>query len=336
MADRHFSGTATRAAAAVLGFSAAGVGLVGGVVGLRVYQLARSHGVWGSGQPPDGLAEDVVFSAEDGTRLSGWFLRANTANPAPTIIICHGLHTGRREGLPLALRLVATGYNVLCFDFRAHGLSGGRYTSAGYHETGDVLGAVGFALGRPDVDVHRIGLLGFSMGAAASVQAAARCAQVSALVADSAYATFVDAVRSSFRRVGKLPPYPFQPLALSAGRWLVHADLSILRPVDFIDQISPRRVLIIHGEEDEIVPVRHARLLFLAAQEPKELWIVSGAYHVGARDVDADGYFARIEGFFRRAFAGAPAERIGGGPGARCRRDILDWSRGSRPVTRAA
>jgi uncharacterized protein len=318
VAEQYLSGKAARATFALLGLSAAGVGLASGVVSLRVYQLARPRGIWGSDQPPDRLTENVVFPATDGTRLSGWFLRASAFQPAPTVIICHGLYTGRREGLPWALRLVEAGYNVLCFDFRAHGLSGGRYTTAGYYETGDVLGALGFVLSRPDVDVHRIGLLGFSMGAAASLQAGARCTRVAAVVADSAYASFVDAVHSSFRRVGKLPRYPFQPLALSAGRWLVGADPGALRPVDWIDQISPRPVFIIHGELDAIVPVRHARLLFLAAGEPKELWMVPGAHHVGARDIDPGAYFARVAGFFRQAFAATLAEPSGGGPDARC------------------
>jgi fermentation-respiration switch protein FrsA (DUF1100 family) len=293
----------TRAAFTALGVSAAGVGLVGGAAGLGVYWLAKPRGVWGTNQPPAGLAEDVVFPAEDGTRLSGWFLRSAAAHPRPTIIICHGLYTGRREGLPWALRLVAAGYNALCFDFRAHGASGGRHISVGYHETGDVLGAIDFVLRRPDVDVNRIGLLGFSMGAAASLQAAARNTRVAAVVADSAYATFVDALSSGFQRLSKLPRYPFQPLTVSAGSWLVQADLGTLRPVDWVEQISPRPVMLIHSELDEIVPVRHARMLYLAAREPKQLWIVPGARHVGARDVDPDTYFSRTEGFFRQAFS---------------------------------
>jgi hypothetical protein len=78
VAEQHLSGKAARATFALLGLSAAGVGLAGGVVSLRVYQLARRpRGIWGSDQPPDGLTENVVFPATDGTRLSGWFLRAS-------------------------------------------------------------------------------------------------------------------------------------------------------------------------------------------------------------------------------------------------------------------
>jgi fermentation-respiration switch protein FrsA (DUF1100 family) len=275
--------------------------------GLLVYTYARPRGQWGTDEPPEGLAEEVSFpSAADSIRLSGWFFRAAGARPQtprPVIILCHGIWTGRRECLPLALRFQAAGYHVLTFDFRAHGSSGGRFTSVGHHETNDVLGAIEFLKERPEVDSARIGVVGFSMGAAAAIQAAARTADVAALVADSAYATFLDAARYSFRLVTRVPQFAFAPMAMRWAKWLVNVDASQLRPVDVIGRIAPRPVLIAHGGLDEIVPVQHAHSLFKAAGEPKELWIEPESHHVGARDLDTDGYFVRVENFFRNALS---------------------------------
>src|SRR5215467_4114185 len=154
--SEHLHSNAARAALTALGVSAAAVGLVSGAASLGVAWMARPRAVWGHDEPPATLAEDVIFPSEDGTPLSGWFLRADARRPAPTVIICHGFSTGRREGLPWALRLVGAGFNVLCFDFRAHGVSGGRFMSIGLHETGDVIGAIAFVTSRSDVDVNRI------------------------------------------------------------------------------------------------------------------------------------------------------------------------------------
>ena len=58
----------------------------------------------------------------------------------------------------------------------------------------------------------------------------------------------------------------------------------------------------------------HALILFKAAEEPKELWVVPEAHHVGARDNDTDGYFQKVEAFLRQALnpaAGAAARPIG-------------------------
>ncbi|MDQ3811276.1 MAG: alpha/beta hydrolase [Chloroflexota bacterium] len=289
--------------AATLGVSGAVAALVGGMSALLVHQYARSRGIWGTDEPPAGAFEEVTFaSAGDNLRISGWFFSSGTPN-GPSIVLCHGVWTGRRECLPLALRFLAAGYNVLCFDFRAHGLSGGRYTSVGHHETNDVIGAVEYLSQRPDLDPGRIGVIGFSMGAAATIQAAARCDKIAAVVADSAYADFIDAARYSFHLVGRLPHYPFAPIAMRWAKWIVNVDASQMRPIDLIGRIGPRPVLIAHGELDEIVPVRHAYTLFKAAEEPKELWIMPGALHVQARDMDPEQYFIRLESFLRAALS---------------------------------
>ena len=296
------------ATAATLGVSGAATAAISMATGFLVYQYARARGQWGTDEPPAGVAEEVSFkSVGDALKISGWFFPAHAETPAPTIVLCHGIWTGRRECLPLALRFQAAGYNVLTFDFRAHGLSEGRFTSVGHHETNDVLGAVAYVKSRAEVDPSKIGVIGFSMGAAASIQAAARCQDIAALVADSAYANFVDAARYSFSLITRVPHFPMAPMAMRWAKWLVNVDANQLRPVDAIGRIAPRPVLIAHGELDEIVPVRHAHNLFKAAGEPKELWIHPAAHHVGARDIDTEGYFARIARFMRESLSVAPA-----------------------------
>jgi uncharacterized protein len=294
------------ATAATLGVSGAAAALISAVSGFLVYQYARARGQWGTDEPPEGMAEDVDFtSALDNVRISGWFFRAAGSEIAPAVVMCHGIGTGRRECLPIALRFSAAGYNVLCFDFRAHGMSAGQFSSVGLHETNDVIGAVQYLKQRPEVDPKRIGVVGFSMGAVATIQAAAQCDDIAAVVADSAYSSFLEAVRYSFRVVARLPHFPIAPVAMHWAKWIVHVDPSLLRPVDVIGRIAPRPILLMHGTLDEIVPVRHAYTLFKAADEPKELWIIPGAHHVEARDQDPDGYFERIERFLSQALTPA-------------------------------
>jgi uncharacterized protein len=294
------------ATAAALGVSGAAAALVSAVSGFLVYQYARARGQWGTDEPPHGRAEDVRFTSTfDNVRISGWFFRAldSGSNPAPAIVLCHGIGTGRRECLPIALRFSGAGYNVLCFDFRAHGMSDGQFSSVGLHETNDVIGAVQYLKQRPEVDPKRIGVVGFSMGAVATIQAAAQCTDIAAVVADSAYASFLEAVRYSFRVVVRLPHFPIAPIAMHWAKWIVHVDPSHLRPVDVIGRIAPRPILLMHGTLDEIVPLHHAYSLFQAAEEPKELWIIPGAHHVEARDQDPDGYFERVERFLGQALS---------------------------------
>jgi fermentation-respiration switch protein FrsA (DUF1100 family) len=147
------------------------------------------------------------------------------------------------------------------------------------------------------------------MGAAATIRAAAECLDIAAVVADSSYASLVDAAQHVFQQFGNLPAYPFVPLTLLWARWLVRADPWLARPVDSIGRIAPRPILIIHGQEDEVVPVQHAYLLFKAANEPKDLWLVPKARHVQARDLFTHEYFERVEGFLRSALS-APTQPV--------------------------
>ena len=288
-------------------FGVCGVGAaaaLGGLCGLIAYYATRPRGDWGSGEPPEGLAEDVTFvSAGDSTQIRGWFLPARLPTPGPAVVLCHGAGTGRRECLPWAVRFHAAGYSVLCFDFRAHGQSEGRCSSVGHNEAHDIIGAVRFLQTRAEVDPKRIGVVGFSMGAAATIRAAAECPEIAAVVADSSYASLVEAARHIFQQFGNLPAYPFVPLTLLWARWLVRTDPWLARPVDAIGRIAPRPILIIHGQDDEVIPVQHAYLLFKAANEPKELWVVPKARHVQARDLDSQEYFERVEGFLQSALS---------------------------------
>jgi len=165
------------------------------------------------------------------------------------------------------------------------------------------VGAVEYLMQRPEVDNKRIGVIGFSMGGAATIQAAARCPNIAAVVTDSSYAAFLDAARYSFQVVTRLPHGPLAPIAQQWAKWIVNVDPNRMRPVDVIGRIAPRPILITHGEQDEIVPVRHAYTLFKAADEPKELWIVPDMHHVGARDLLADEYFERLEAFLSEALS---------------------------------
>jgi hypothetical protein len=92
--------------------------------------------------------ERVSFDATDGTRLQGWWIPAQSRDSGRsvkstrTVLICHGLAGNKSSQLLLARDLVPAGYNVLVFDFRAHGESAGQTITYGDLERRDVLGAV--------------------------------------------------------------------------------------------------------------------------------------------------------------------------------------------------
>jgi alpha-beta hydrolase superfamily lysophospholipase len=127
-----------------------------------------------------------------------------------------------------------------------------------------------------------IALLGFSGGAAIAIYNAAHDRRVSALVSASAPAFFdvltesknAGAWLENFKKIGLIRDQNFPE---SVPDWLHEFDL--VRPLKWVHKISPRPVLFLHGDKDEVVPVSHARMLYKKARAPKELWVIKGAPH---------------------------------------------------------
>ena len=118
--------------------------------------------------------------------------------------------------VPYARMLHAAGFNVLLYDSRGTGGSGGTFT-LGLREVHDVEGAARFLDGRTGLPNHHYGLLGVSMGAGVAIVAASHLPEVRAVVADSPYTNqHITVDRLDSLRLGplSLPQAPDAP-------WLV-------------------------------------------------------------------------------------------------------------------
>jgi fermentation-respiration switch protein FrsA (DUF1100 family) len=255
-----------------------------------------------------GLAyQDVAFSASDGVQLTGWFIPSRDSQAA--VILGHGFSRSRQEMLQVAAMLSRNCYNVLAFDWRAHGESGGERTTFGYKEVDDMAAALEFVAGRPEVDPERIGVLGNSMGGVIAIRAAAVLPQLKAVVSDSPFPSLQDSIEVGMRRRGPLGVWPLRPLAQFLGVRTIGVDPDLVRPIDDIDDISPRPVLIIHGGLDELVPADTGERLYAAASAPKLLWYVPDAAHVKLSAQYPDEYEENVVAFFDAALKETASEK---------------------------
>lgn len=223
----------------------------------------------------------------DNLKLVGevYFPEAGEGEKLATLCLCHGIPAGLPvpgdQGYPLlAKSFCSLGLITMIFNFRGAGLSEGNFDMLGW--TRDLNAAITYLSGLPRVDPERLFVMGFSGGAATATYVAARDTRIKALVLCACPTRFamVEAVegRRTFlrqaREVGiiKDPAFP-----ASEREWV--AGFREVSPIKWISLISPRPLLIVHGEADELVPVRQARQLYRRAGEPKELALIAGAGH---------------------------------------------------------
>jgi len=206
--------------------------------------------------------------------------------PCPALCLCHGIPSGQPvssgdTGYPgLAERFCAAGFITLIFSFRGAGQAQGNLDMLGW--TRDLNAAIDYLTSLQEVDKSPLCLLGSSAGAAISVYVAANDPRVSSLVTFACPAEFsfltdkqrARATIDQFRSIGLIKDGGFPP---SVDNWL--DGFKTVSPLKWIDKVSPRPLLLIHGDQDDLVPVEHVHKLFEKAGQPKELVIIPGAGH---------------------------------------------------------
>jgi uncharacterized protein len=203
----------------------------------------------------DGV-DALRLTTNDGETLVAWYVPAKDGHPL--ILYFHGNGGALGDRIPRFRALTASGYGLLALSYRGYGGSTGSPTQRGLMEDGETAYLEARARG---YDGDRIVLMGESLGTGVAIALAATH-QAAALVLDSPYSSAVEVAAAHY------PIFPVNWLMFDRFR----SDLAIG------DVHAP--ILIVHGDEDDVVPIRLARRLFELANEPKTFMQVSGGTHL--------------------------------------------------------
>lgn len=218
--------------------------------------------------------EELELTAPDGTALIAWHLPA--ADGQPTLLYFHGNagNVSSRAGRFEAFKEVGLG--VLMLNYRGFGGSGGRPSERAnvadglflFDHMSDVL----------KIPAERIAVYGESIGSGVAVQVAA-ARPVAAVLLEAPFTSIIAVARRT---------YGFLPLSLILR--------DSYRSVDYIERVDAP-VLVMHGDQDWVIPLRLGRALYDKAREPKTLWQHpegghSDLYSFGAMDA-VTGFLAK-------------------------------------------
>lgn len=230
--------------------------------------------------------ERVEIATEDALTLVSWVMRARDSNGL-WLLICHG-NAGNLSEFDRPIHyagLQRLGLNLLAFDYRGYGESGGRPTEEGLYR--DAQAAYRYLTERLDVPADRVLVFGHSLGSAVAVDLVSRM-PAAGLILEGALTSVIE-------RGAEL--YPYIPV-----RWIASSRFSSIEKISTV--MIPK--LFLHALGDEVIPLAHGRRLYEAAPSPKTLVELEGG-HGDAFDVDSANYFGSIARFLASLPAGVNA-----------------------------
>ena len=240
------------------------------------------------------ISERIIIDS-GGIPLVGAFFVPVGQGPHAALVVCHGLPAGRppddQSGEPIAApaddgltyaeiaeMAAQRGLATVIFNFRGTGESGGNYHPLGWAQ--DLEAVLSWVWERPEVDIDRIGVFGSSMGARVAIYVTARRPEVAALVsfaapARNSWSRTPEEMVSSAREIGIIRDADFPP---SAQRWF--EEYKEMDVVEAVGRVSPRRLLLMHGDADDVVPPEDAATLLANADASNtQLMMLPGAGH---------------------------------------------------------
>ncbi len=228
--------------------------------------------------------EQLEFRTADGLLLHGWwFASAAAADDGPVVLWAHGnAHnlTGRARHAQV---LADEGVPVFLFDYRGYGRSEGEPGEEGIYQ--DIEAAYEFLTEQRQISPQRVVLLGRSLGSAPAARLSTRVPHAGTILVSP----LPSAKRMARRMFAGLPVDWFGTVKFPVIEWVAQRK---------------RPLLVIHGNLDQVVPLKYGREVFAAAAEPKEFLLLEGTGH---NDILLSGgrrYLDRVVAFARAAVAG--------------------------------
>ncbi|MGE5306684.1 MAG: alpha/beta hydrolase [Alphaproteobacteria bacterium] len=224
--------------------------------------------------------ERISFTNSRGDKLSGVLHHPTNAAPRGAVILCHGMESNKNSEKIVSLGAALAGRGILAlrFDFSYAGESSGKFEDITYSGEVDDLRAA-YALVR-NRHPGKIAILGSSMGGTVALLFAAEEPAVAALVTVAAPVHPEEFPRRALTPK-QIDEWRNRGFTFHHGQRLNVSLLHDLEKINILEAaariICP--VLIVHGDADEVVPVKEAHELHGRLTDSKKLLILKGGDH---------------------------------------------------------
>jgi pimeloyl-ACP methyl ester carboxylesterase len=237
----------------------------------------------------------------DGVDLASWYF-ANPGRAGCAVVMLHGFGGDKSEVIAATPIFWRRGCDLLLYDARGHGDSDRALLSFGVHEREDLLRALEWLTAKTGLPRSKAGLIGWSYGAATSIQAASEAGgDVAFVVADSSFSSLGDIARVQAKKQYGSWAKAFVPGALLVASIRGGFDARDPSPVSAIRDVrSP--VLLIHSRQDGFTPVEQSEQIFAASDRSRTRLVIPSwpAQHAHSFTENPEGYTAIVDAFLAR------------------------------------
>jgi uncharacterized protein len=254
----------------------------------EIVELEKKNNVWFIDEFNMAAKENIEVKSPYGYLLKGFRLKAKENNDK-VVIISHGVTVSRYSSIKYALIFINLGYDVLIYDQRYHGESGGKFISYGFYERYDLKAIVDYAKGIYGYEA-KIGIHGESMGSGIALLYAGS-------IEDGADFYIIDCAYSNFQqefiyRINEDTRYHSSILVPLTNLFLLIRGSYRLRdicPIKYIKNIkSP--ILSITSAHDTYIPPEMTMDLYEAKKGPKSIYIAQNGDHAESYSKNPEKY----------------------------------------------
>ena len=215
--------------------------------------------------------EEIIFNTEDGLKLYSWFIHSYKKEAKANILQLHGNGQNMTAHFLSLVWLANHGYNLYTYDYRGYWKSEGEPNPEDIHN--DTVSYINRVNSECIKRKEKLILYGQSLGGAILMRVIPELKNK-----ENITLVVVDGSFPSYQKVAKQVAernliFPFKYLA----NIIISDSYS---PENYIEKISPLPMIIIHGEDDDVVPFENGKEIFRLAKDPKQFWAIRGGGHV--------------------------------------------------------
>ncbi|WLR44273.1 alpha/beta hydrolase [Bacillus carboniphilus] len=244
--------------------------------------------------------KEFTLSSKHGYDIKGFTLSPHKHNRH--MIICHGVTVNHLNSVKYMNLFLKLGWNVVVYDHRRHGKSGGKTTSFGHFEKDDLKTVVDWVKLQYGKDAY-IGIHGESMGSATTLLYAGMVEDgADFYILDCPFANFKDQLAHLLKHDYHLPTFPFIQIGELFLKIREGYTLKDVSPISHIDKIK-KPALFIHSEPDTYIPYSMTLQLFEKKQGEKQLFIAKKGAHALSYSENKLEYEQVIEQFLKKIWS---------------------------------